>query len=203
MKDIRIDDQGRQRCWNCGGLTFDHKRTARSKAMTVGALATKKKLKCQSCGEYNDVGNAKRYRGPVSKRAAIKAGTDSIDGDEFRTGHETAAASSSATTTHANNATAHNAATSTYASITSFRSLKAAQTPTRTFKHSDKHRVTTTRHETKSHAANSDDQQTDQSQHIPDSDHPATTPHAVNKCKLPYSVYFDVNTIATPHYILH
>ena len=31
----------------------------------------------------------------------------------------------------------------------------------------------------------------------------ATTPHAVNKCKLPYSVYFDVNTIATPHYILH
>ena len=89
MKDIRIDDQGRQRCWNCGGLTFDHKRTARSKAMTVGALATKKKLKCQSCGEYNDVGNAKRYRGPVSKRAAIKAGTDSIDGDEFRTGHET------------------------------------------------------------------------------------------------------------------
>ena len=89
MKDIRIDDQGRQRCWNCGGLTFDHKRTARSKAMTVGALATKKKLKCQSCGEYNDVGNAKRYRGPVSKRAAIKAGTDSIDGDGFRTGHET------------------------------------------------------------------------------------------------------------------
>lgn len=25
----------------------------------VGALATKKKLKCQACGEYNDVGNAK------------------------------------------------------------------------------------------------------------------------------------------------
>ena len=75
MKDIRIDDSGDFRCWKCGGRNFTEKRTLRSKAAVgVGALLTKKKLKCQSCGEYNDVGNAKPYAGPKSKRAAKKAG---------------------------------------------------------------------------------------------------------------------------------
>lgn len=92
MKDIRIDDQGRQRCWNCGAMNFTHKRTVRSKvvggtavvmtgglAAAAAPLATKKKLKCQACGEYNDVGSAKPYTGPASKRAAKKAGTAAID----------------------------------------------------------------------------------------------------------------------------
>lgn len=92
MKDIRVDDQGRQRCWNCGGLHFTQKRTARAKVaggtaavLTFGVagaaapLVTKKKLKCQSCGEYNDVGSAKPYTGAANKRAAKKAGTDAID----------------------------------------------------------------------------------------------------------------------------
>ncbi len=80
MKDIRIDDQGRRRCWNCGGTGFTEKRTTRSKLMVgVGALVTKKKLKCQSCGEYNDTGSSKPYTGPASKRAAKKSGGAAID----------------------------------------------------------------------------------------------------------------------------
>lgn len=63
MKDVRIDQDGELRCWKCGARGFTEKRTARSKVLVgVGALATKKKLKCQSCGEYNDVGNAKPYK---------------------------------------------------------------------------------------------------------------------------------------------
>jgi hypothetical protein len=30
MQDIRIDDEGNQRCWNCGGKNFDEKRTFRA-----------------------------------------------------------------------------------------------------------------------------------------------------------------------------
>lgn len=80
MKDIRIDNQGRQRCWHCGGTNFNLKRTVRSKMVVgVGAMATKKKLKCLSCGEFNDVGSAKPYTGPKSKRAAKKSGALAMD----------------------------------------------------------------------------------------------------------------------------
>ncbi len=76
MRDIRVDDNGDFHCWKCGGKNFTHKRTFRSKAaFGVGALVAKKKMKCQSCGEYNDVGNAKPYNGPKSRSAAKKAGT--------------------------------------------------------------------------------------------------------------------------------
>ncbi len=34
----------------------------------VGALLTKKKLKCQRCGEYNDTGNGKPYQGPAKRK---------------------------------------------------------------------------------------------------------------------------------------
>jgi hypothetical protein len=34
----------------------------------VGALVTKKKLKCQRCGEYNDTGNGKPYEGPAGRK---------------------------------------------------------------------------------------------------------------------------------------
>lgn len=81
VKNVRIDESGELRCWNCGGKGFTEKRTARSKWLTavlgiltlgvwliILALATKKKLKCQSCGEYNDPGNAKVYDGPGGRK---------------------------------------------------------------------------------------------------------------------------------------
>lgn len=69
MKDIRVDSDGEFRCWNCGNRELLEKRTFRSKALLgVSALLTKKKLKCQTCGEYNDTGNAKPYDGPASRK---------------------------------------------------------------------------------------------------------------------------------------
>lgn len=76
MKDVRIDSTGQPRCWHCGSAGFTSKRTARAKVLTgFGALVTKKKLKCQACGEYNDTGNAKPYTGPESARLGKKFGT--------------------------------------------------------------------------------------------------------------------------------
>jgi hypothetical protein len=69
VKDVRLDQDGELRCWNCGSKGFTEKRTFRSKALVgVGALLTKKKLKCQVCGEYNDTGNAKPYDGPAARK---------------------------------------------------------------------------------------------------------------------------------------
>jgi hypothetical protein len=69
MKNICVDTEGELRCWNCGSNNFTEKRTMRSKALVgVGALLTKKKMKCQVCGEYNDTGNADPYEGPKSKK---------------------------------------------------------------------------------------------------------------------------------------
>lgn len=76
MKDIRIDADSALRCWSCGGKGFTEKRTMRAKVLVgVGALLTKKKLKCQTCGEYNDTGSTKPYDGPADKkyRAAYEA----------------------------------------------------------------------------------------------------------------------------------
>lgn len=88
MKDIRIDADGNQRCWNCGNKNFTQKRTFRSKAASVTAavtvvglpaaaatLATKKKLQCQACGEYNDVGSAKPWDAPADTKLAERKGT--------------------------------------------------------------------------------------------------------------------------------
>lgn len=61
MKDVRIDEAGDLRCWKCGSKQF-------RVAFGVGALLTKKKLKCQVCGQYNDAGNAKPWNGPESHR---------------------------------------------------------------------------------------------------------------------------------------
>jgi hypothetical protein len=62
MQDVRVDEAGDFRCWNCGGKNFISKRTARAKvAVGVGALLTHKKLKCQACGEYNQTGAAKPF----------------------------------------------------------------------------------------------------------------------------------------------
>lgn len=73
MRNVRVGEDGEFRCWKCGGRSFTLKRTFRSKLLVgVGALLTKKKLKCQSCGEFNDVGNAKPYQAPKSAGEAAK-----------------------------------------------------------------------------------------------------------------------------------
>jgi DNA-directed RNA polymerase subunit RPC12/RpoP len=69
MKNVRIDENADLRCWNCGSKGFTEKRTTRSKvAVGVGTFLTKKKLKCQSCGEYNDTGNAQPFTGPEGRK---------------------------------------------------------------------------------------------------------------------------------------
>jgi hypothetical protein len=76
MKDVRVDTVGELRCWHCGCTSFTEQRTMRSKVLVgVGALLTKKKLKCRICGEYNDLGSARPYKGPDSKRLGKKYGT--------------------------------------------------------------------------------------------------------------------------------
>lgn len=76
MRNVRVDTKGELRCWNCGCTSFREKRTLRSKLLVgVGTMLTKKKLKCRICGEYNDVGNAKPYKGPHKKRLGEKYGT--------------------------------------------------------------------------------------------------------------------------------
>jgi hypothetical protein len=72
MKDVRVDGDGEFRCWNCGNKGLLAKRTGRAHitgylTVGIGALATKKKLKCQTCGEYNDTGSAKPFNGPASR----------------------------------------------------------------------------------------------------------------------------------------
>lgn len=76
MRNVRVDTKGELRCWNCGSTSFREKRTLRSKALIgVGAMLTKKKMKCQVCGQYNDVGDAQPYKGPAQKRLGKKYGT--------------------------------------------------------------------------------------------------------------------------------
>jgi len=69
VKDIRVDGDGEFRCWNCGNKGLVAKRTFRSKLVFgVSSLLTKKKLKCQTCGEFNDTGNAKPFTGPEARK---------------------------------------------------------------------------------------------------------------------------------------
>lgn len=78
MRNVRIDQDGQLHCWRCGATSFTEKRTGRSKwataimgILTLGiwllvmVLFTKKKLKCRSCGAYNDVGNAQPLNPPA------------------------------------------------------------------------------------------------------------------------------------------
>lgn len=69
MRNVRVDSEGEFRCWNCGNKGLLAKRTFRSKMLVgVGALLTKKKLKCQTCGEYNDTGDAEPFTGPAARK---------------------------------------------------------------------------------------------------------------------------------------
>lgn len=81
MKDIRVDSDGELRCWNCGQRSFKEKRTMRAKVaggvtVGVGMMATKKKMQCRVCNEYNDTGSAKPYTGPASKKYKKMFGDD-------------------------------------------------------------------------------------------------------------------------------
>ncbi|ORM29189.1 hypothetical protein [Williamsia sp. 1135] len=88
MQDIQLDDDGNFRCAACGGRNFSEKRTRRAKVIGVTAgvatlgvagaaapLVAKKKLYCQACGTYNQMGNAKPYKPttvPPTQGAASK-----------------------------------------------------------------------------------------------------------------------------------
>lgn len=69
MNPIRFDEDGVPRCWCCGAKAFHAKRTFGAKAtLGVGALLTKKKMKCLRCNKYNTVGSGQPYEGPVSSK---------------------------------------------------------------------------------------------------------------------------------------
>ena len=57
MRVIGVDKHGHQRCWWCGGLEFSQVRMTRE-AVVLGihANVTRPTLRCEHCGEYNDVG---------------------------------------------------------------------------------------------------------------------------------------------------
>lgn len=114
MKDIRIDTDGNQRCWNCGSKSFTQKRTFRAKALggvsgvvTLGVaaaatpLVTKKKLKCQACDEYNDVGSAKPWTGPSNVKLAKKFGTGEVPVQSSAISRSATSASAAATPSRA------------------------------------------------------------------------------------------------------
>lgn len=67
MKDIQVDEDGELRCATCGGKHFHDRRTGTAHVVGfvtvgIGALATKKKLRCKLCGAYNRQGNAQPYK---------------------------------------------------------------------------------------------------------------------------------------------
>ena len=114
MKDVRIDRDGELRCWKCGSKNFENKRTFRAKAIggvagvatlgLAGAAApavTKKKLRCQACGEYNQIGNAKPYEDPVAATSSPRVRTDAphqdADVNALRAGAQAALNSAPAT----------------------------------------------------------------------------------------------------------
>jgi hypothetical protein len=65
MRAVRVDQYGELHCWNCLSTNFERTRTVRSTVISaVGGRDSKKRLKCLVCGEYNDVGNAKKIAVP-------------------------------------------------------------------------------------------------------------------------------------------
>lgn len=77
MKDIQVDENGDLRCAECGGKHFQDRRTTRAHVIGwttvgVGALATRKKLRCKLCGAYNKQGNAQPYKPATTKPAPVR-----------------------------------------------------------------------------------------------------------------------------------
>jgi hypothetical protein len=65
MRAVRVDQYGELHCWNCLSTSFERKRSVHSKVMSaVGGRASRNNLRCLVCGQYNDVGNAKKITVP-------------------------------------------------------------------------------------------------------------------------------------------
>lgn len=65
MRNVRIDETGALHCHKCGSTNMNPRRTTRAHligwfTLGIGALLTKKKLRCHACGAWNDTGNAKK-----------------------------------------------------------------------------------------------------------------------------------------------
>lgn len=83
MKDIQVDENGDLRCATCGGKHFQDRRTGTAHVVGfvtvgIGALATRKKLRCKLCGAYNRQGNAQPYR-PADVKVPTAAQVDQAD----------------------------------------------------------------------------------------------------------------------------
>jgi hypothetical protein len=62
MRVIGVDKHGNQHCWKCGGQGFTIERTTGVKVVLgIHANVTSPKLRCVSCGEFNEVGSATEY----------------------------------------------------------------------------------------------------------------------------------------------
>src|SRR4051794_21257651 len=68
MKGIRIDVDGRPRCWSCGTKDITAGRALRSRRRLGLGGASPPKLKCPRCGQINDTGNGETYDGPAQRR---------------------------------------------------------------------------------------------------------------------------------------
>lgn len=76
MKNVQIDENQIHRCWNCGGKNFKEQRTAANKLLwgarggpTKGGPGSDRKLRCETCGQYSDIGRiTQRYQGPADPR---------------------------------------------------------------------------------------------------------------------------------------
>lgn len=76
LKNVLIDEDMVHRCWNCGGKNFKEQRTAANKLLwgarggpTKGGPGTDRKLRCLTCGQYNDIGRiTQRYQGPADPK---------------------------------------------------------------------------------------------------------------------------------------
>lgn len=65
QNNVRIDDTSKLRCWNYAGKGFTEQRAVRPNvALGTGALATKKKLKCQTCGSTTTLATLSPFPGP-------------------------------------------------------------------------------------------------------------------------------------------
>lgn len=67
MKDLQIDTLQRERCWSCGGKSFEpitpHGPLALHRSST--SLVHQPNVQCTRCGAHNKVGTAGRYQGPA------------------------------------------------------------------------------------------------------------------------------------------
>lgn len=76
-KSVRIDADGELRCWNCGSKNLETRRKTGGKLIgatvgvvalgpigVAGALAAKKRIRCQGCGKYNETGNPQPWAAP-------------------------------------------------------------------------------------------------------------------------------------------